>query len=311
MNNVSLISIDDFKNGILRGASTMEHTKEVAEKFLTCSIRGLIAEKMNNDCAANTLLDAVKSHRWREDGRSDRKGLNVFSEYQEIFGRQARDLTSDDASALALIGGLSGEDRYDHDYVPTPGQDTKEYRRSMTDLHEKAIPFFNLTIQDFFAYLELLSPKMKDIYETWFKEDDEEYLRINNSRASIAYVLDKASDAAIVTDRQFPNAGAMLWEAVRHPGHPFEYTEDDPEYEMSLGDQITGYERINFLMNKALRLIRQYRKFSLQEIGFVQDSPYEQETNEIGTDETLFEMDGCLYVGDPRHYRDSVKNGGD
>lgn len=310
MNNVSLISIDDFKKGVLRGASTMEHTKEVAEQFLTCSIRGLIAEKMNNDCAANTLLDAVKSHRWREDGRSDRKGLTTFSEYQEIFGRQARDLTSDDASALALIGGLSGEDRYDHDYVPTPGQDTKEYRRSLSDLHEKAMPFFNLTIQDFFAYLELLSPKMKDLYEAWFREDDDEYMKINKSRVTIAYVLDKASDAAIVTNRQFPNADTLLWEAIHHSGHPFEYTEDDPDYEMSLGDQVTGYERINILMNKALRLVRQYRKFSLDEIGFVKDQPYEQNTNEIGNNETVFEMDGCLYIGNPRNYRDSAKNGG-
>ena len=83
MNNVSLISIDDFKNGILRGASTMEHTKEVAEKFLTCSIRGLIAEKMNN---SGSIL-AWDNHEHRVDLiKSQMKRLeieNVTSELSE------------------------------------------------------------------------------------------------------------------------------------------------------------------------------------------------------------------------------------
>ena len=49
MNNVSKISLEEFKKGSLRGSSTLERTKEIAEYFLTCSIRGLIAEKMNNE----------------------------------------------------------------------------------------------------------------------------------------------------------------------------------------------------------------------------------------------------------------------
>ena len=308
MSDITLISLDDFKKGLLRGASTLEHTRDVAEGFLSAAIRGIVPEILNDIGAVETLLEIFRNHRSREDHRSTENSndLTAFTPYHELFGEEQLDLIIDDATALALIAGLASDGRYQNNYSPNREQDTVDYRKAVKIFHDQVLGFYRISAHDLFEYAGKLSSDMTDLWNTWFKADDDEYFQLYNVHAPISFIMDKASDAANGLDTKYPGPFYLFNDPAHHPGYPFEYRDDsDKGYELTHSDKITAYVRINLVMNRALRLIWENRDIPLDDIinrSQELSDPNNENESTVGTHEKSIDIDGCLYIGDPPAY---------
>ena len=308
-NKLNLISLEEFKAGMLRGSETLQHVKDVCERFLSCPLRAIIAPQLNNEASSATVLDIAKAHRKREDHGTSPE-LDEFSDFSMLFGEESMDLITDDCSALALIAGLASDERFDPAYEPSLEQNTPEYARSIKDFDGSALPFFRLSIDELFAYRELLSTdgKMKSVYDDYFRKDCEEYYKMTGTKATVAYTFDKASDAINAMDHKYINPLFYYNDPVYHPGHPFCYESDDIDYELSTEDKITAYVRVNTIINKGMRLCNRYRHMSLSEIRSLMDNDIcadRTDEHTIGKNEKRYMIDGQEYIGDPHADRNS------
>ena len=152
-----------------------------------------------------------------------------------------------------------------------------------------------------------------DHYETWLKPEDDEYQRINHAKATIAYVLDKASDPACSISQEYPNHLFLFGTPTHHPGAPYEYKYYEQDYESpcTQADKITAYNRINLIMNMALRLVWKNMNVPMGSIKAPELHPHDHKagnTDKGGSNEILYEIDGCAYIGDPRNYHNSSKS---